>query len=93
MSNVTNSTPVDPNLLYPICQLGMILPLIDESSITMPVRMVMYFVGLIWSFIGVAIVADIFMVAIEGKLNYFSAVRKFLKLNWIFLNKFENLLY
>ena len=27
----------------------------------------MYFVGLIWSFIGVAIVADIFMCAIEGK--------------------------
>ena len=27
----------------------------------------MYFIGLIWSFLGVAIVADIFMCAIEGK--------------------------
>ena len=31
------------------------------------VRCILYFVGLIWSFLGVAIVADIFMCAIEGK--------------------------
>ena len=40
----------------------------DESNISLSVRIIMYFVGLIWSFIGVAIVADIFMCAIEGKL-------------------------
>mgnify|MGYP000646803513 CR=1 FL=1 len=58
-----NESVVDP---YPRCELGMILPLIDETNIAQPVRIVMYFIGLIWSFIGVAIVADIFMCAIEG---------------------------
>ena len=44
------------------------MPLIDESVMPYPVRIIIYFVGLIWSFLGVAIVADIFMCAIEG--NY-----------------------
>ena len=52
---------------YPLCELGMIFPLIDETNIAQPVRIIMYFVGLLWSFIGVAIVADIFMCAIEGR--------------------------
>ena len=30
----------------------------------------MYFIGLIWSFLGVAIVADIFMCAIEGEFVF-----------------------
>ena len=46
---------------------GYIFPLIDETNMPLVVRCILYFVGLIWSFLGVAIVADIFMCAIEGK--------------------------
>ena len=48
---------------------GYIFPLIDETNMPLVVRCILYFVGLIWSFLGVAIVADIFMCAIEGKLS------------------------
>jgi len=50
------------------------MPLIDESVMPYPVRIIIYFVGLIWSFLGVAIVADIFMCAIEGN-HYFTIVK------------------
>ena len=43
------------------------MPLIDETNMPLWTRCIMYFIGLIWSFLGVAIVADIFMCAIEGK--------------------------
>merc|ERR1739838_611094 len=56
-----NSTVVSDNE----CALGYIFPLIDETNMPLVVRCILYFVGLIWSFLGVAIVADIFMCAIE----------------------------
>jgi len=49
----------------PYCKLGYVLPLIDETNMPLWTRCIMYFIGLIWSFLGVAIVADIFMCAIE----------------------------
>ena len=44
---------------------GIILPLFLEVTWPRELRAVIYFVGLIYSFLGVSIVADIFMCAIE----------------------------
>ena len=46
------------------------MPLIDETNMPLWTRCIMYFIGLIWSFLGVAIVADIFMCAIEGEFVF-----------------------
>nr|XP_054763866.1 sodium/calcium exchanger 2-like [Lytechinus pictus] len=45
--------------------LGLILPLTDESGWNHGFRSFIYLFGLLWSFMGVAIIADIFMCAIE----------------------------
>ncbi|XP_038065066.1 sodium/calcium exchanger 3-like isoform X2 [Patiria miniata] len=47
-----------------ICE-GLILPLTDESGWSLWFRIVIYLVGLLWSFLAVAIIADVFMVSIE----------------------------
>ena len=47
------------------CNEGIILPLINEYTWSKGGRTFIYLVGLLWSFLGVAIVADIFMEAIE----------------------------
>lgn len=47
-----------------ICD-GLLLPLTDESGWPLEFRAFIYLVGLLWSFMGVAIVADVFMCAIE----------------------------
>ncbi|XP_077979422.1 sodium/calcium exchanger 3-like isoform X2 [Glandiceps talaboti] len=44
---------------------GLLLPIIDESTWTLGARAVIYLLGLLWSFMGVSIIADIFMCAIE----------------------------
>ncbi|CDW53159.1 sodium:calcium exchanger 1 [Trichuris trichiura] len=44
---------------------GLILPLVDESGWSEGTRAVLYFVGLLYSFVGVAILADAFMCSIE----------------------------
>ena len=56
-----NMTDVDP---FAHCT-GLILPLTDESGWSIHFRRFIYLLGLLWSFMGVAIVADIFMCAIE----------------------------
>ncbi|XP_022095531.1 sodium/calcium exchanger 3-like [Acanthaster planci] len=56
MENVTDEPRV--------CE-GLILPLTDESGWSLGSRIALYFVGLIWSFLAVAIIADVFMVSIE----------------------------
>lgn len=43
----------------------MILPLVNEYSWSLEARIVVYLVGMLWSFMGVSIIADIFMQAIE----------------------------
>lgn len=43
----------------------LLLPILNESEWSKAVRIIFYFVALIWSFTGVAIVADVFMCAIE----------------------------
>ena len=44
---------------------GLILPLFLEVTWPREARAVLYFVGLLFSFLGVSIVADVFMCAIE----------------------------
>ena len=44
---------------------GLLLPLVLEVTWPREARAVLYFVGLIYSFLGVSIVADVFMCAIE----------------------------
>jgi hypothetical protein len=39
-----NVSVVDPEA-YPSCAMGMILPLVDESNISMSLRILMYLVG------------------------------------------------
>lgn len=56
--------------LYPygppdICPQGLLLPLVDERSWDITLRTVVYFLGLLYFFLGVAMVTDIFMSSIE----------------------------
>lgn len=48
-----------------ICPHALVLPLVDERSWPVPWRIGFYFVGLLWFFLGVSIVTDIFMASIE----------------------------
>ena len=50
---------------YKCAHKGLILPLVSEYTWSVPARAGLYFAGLIWCFLGVAIVADVFMCAIE----------------------------
>merc|ERR1712126_610280 len=43
----------------------LLLPFINESTISRESRIIMYFIALMWMFMGVAIGADLFMCAIE----------------------------
>ena len=67
MSN--NTTIVVPNSVCPLSYRcsgdGTILPLINESEWSNGFRAALYFIGLMWSFMAVALIADIFMCAIE----------------------------
>jgi len=47
------------------CFIGMALPFINESTWDWRVRAVLYLVGLLYSFLGISIISDIFMCAIE----------------------------
>lgn len=77
MSWLDNGTHVchDPNLLIvgdewcglkdSCTQKGLLLPLFQEVTWSKNFRAVLYLIGLLYSFLGVSIVADIFMCAIE----------------------------
>ena len=60
---------------YTCSHVGLILPLISEYTWSVQARATVYFIGLIWCFLGVAIVADVFMCAIE-KITSKTAVVK-----------------
>merc|ERR1712130_718182 len=47
------------------CYIGMALPFINESTWDWRLRAVLYLVGLLYSFLGISIISDIFMCAIE----------------------------
>lgn len=56
-----------------VCPPGLILPIIDESGWNPVVRGALYFTALLYSFIGVSVVTDIFMGAV---VNITSKTRK-----------------
>lgn len=48
------------------CKLeGLLLPILDESGWPRPLRATLYMAGMIYCFLGISIVADVFMCAIE----------------------------
>lgn len=68
MDNTT--TEVTPSIEYDLYNYacsdkGLLLPLINEYTWPIEVRAALYFIGLIYCFLGVAIIADVFMCAIE----------------------------
>eukprot|EP00929_Paragymnodinium_shiwhaense_P118254 TRINITY_DN90192_c0_g1_i1.p1 TRINITY_DN90192_c0_g1~~TRINITY_DN90192_c0_g1_i1.p1 ORF type:complete len:822 (+),score=227.75 TRINITY_DN90192_c0_g1_i1:178-2643(+) len=73
-TTVTTAAPV------PICKggQGLLLPLGGDAEADWPkaVKIVLYFMGLLWCFMGVAIIADVFMGAIERVTS-----KKVLRLN------------
>lgn len=50
---------------YTCSNKGLILPIISEYSWALGTRIFLYLVGMLWCFLGIAIVADTFMVGIE----------------------------
>lgn len=50
---------------YECSDKGLILPIINEYTWSKEVRAFLYLAGLLWCFLGVAIIADVFMCAIE----------------------------
>ncbi|OQR79522.1 sodium/calcium exchanger 1-like, partial [Tropilaelaps mercedesae] len=53
------------NSSYAECAEGLILPILNETEWSPLARAVLYFAGLLYCFLGVAIIADIFMCSIE----------------------------
>lgn len=47
------------------CSNGLLLPIINEYTWSRPARAFLYLLGLFYCFLGVAIIADIFMCSIE----------------------------
>ena len=50
---------------YQCADKGLILPIINEYTWSLGVRIFLYLSGMLWCFLGIAIVADMFMVGIE----------------------------
>ncbi|ESO09920.1 hypothetical protein HELRODRAFT_72786 [Helobdella robusta] len=69
--NITTTTTNNPLVGYidltdyPCSDKGLLLPLVCEYTWPHWCRVIIYTVGLVWCFLGVAIVADIFMCSIE----------------------------
>ena len=51
--------------VYKCSDKGLLLPLVSEYTWSLGARAVIYFVGLVWCFLGIAIIADVFMCSIE----------------------------
>lgn len=77
MSNTTMSPPPEVYTLdhYLCSDIGLMLPLINEFTWSLGVRAFLYLLGLLWSFLAVAIVADVFMCSIERITSKTTTVR------------------
>jgi len=62
---VDNSSGLIDLNSYKCADRGLVLPLISEYTWSEGARTFLYFIGLLWCFFGIAIVADIFMCSIE----------------------------
>ncbi len=61
--------------VYKCSDSGLILPIISEYTWSVEVRAFLYLAGLLWCFLGVAIIADVFMCAIEKITSKTTTVR------------------
>jgi solute carrier family 8 (sodium/calcium exchanger) len=50
---------------YTCSQEGLLLPILNEFSWPVPVRAGLYLAGMLYCFLGIALIADVFMQAIE----------------------------
>ncbi|XP_063717435.1 sodium/calcium exchanger 2-like isoform X2 [Symsagittifera roscoffensis] len=68
---MTTTSPSNVTVLYQCpsaykcSDIGLVLPLMNESDWSVVLRSILYFLGMIYCFVGIAIVSDIFMSAIE----------------------------
>jgi len=62
---IDNTSGVVDLNVYKCSDRGLVLPLISEFTWSEGARTFLYFLGLLWCFFGIAIVADIFMCSIE----------------------------
>jgi solute carrier family 8 (sodium/calcium exchanger) len=60
---------------YSCSDKGLLLPLISEYTWPLGVRAVLYLIGMLWCFLGIAIIADIFMCAIEKITSHTRTVK------------------
>merc|ERR1719422_1381580 len=60
---------------YTCSDVGLLLPLVNEYTWSVEVRSVVYLVGLLWSFLGISIIADIFMQSIEVITSRTTAIK------------------
>ena len=63
-ANITDNTTCDLNTYF-CSDKGLAFPLVSEYTWPIAARGAIYFIGLLWCFLGVAIIADNFMCAIE----------------------------
>ncbi|XP_056017579.1 sodium/calcium exchanger 3-like isoform X2 [Ostrea edulis] len=81
MANNTNTTPmVAPecptiNLDNYTCSNALLLPILNEYTWSAGTRIVLYLVAMVWCFLGVALIADVFMCAIEKITSKTAKVR------------------
>ncbi|XP_013386884.1 sodium/calcium exchanger 1 isoform X2 [Lingula anatina] len=62
---MSNNTTCPDYTVYKCYDYGLILPLTNESTWSIGFRAFIYLLGLLWCFLGVSIIADYFMCAIE----------------------------
>lgn len=74
MSNLSTTTPFDISV-YTCSHVGLILPAISEYTWSKSVRIFLYLIGMLWCFLGVAILADVFMCSIEKITSKTAKVR------------------
>lgn len=76
LANISNITCEAVNLSdYTCADKGLLLPLVCEFTWPIWCRVVLYLLGLVWCFLGVAIVADIFMCSIEKITSHVRTIK------------------
>ena len=77
--------------MHPCSDDGLILPLFFEETWPKSFRVIIYLVGLLYSFLGVSIVADRFKVTIYNKASiafpHIPIIERFILVEYIFINQ------
>ena len=65
-NNITTTTEAPFDITkYECSERGLMMPIISEYTWSISARAFFYFIGMLWCFLGVAIIADVFMCSIE----------------------------